>query len=173
MSIFELSNSRHVAAIVKGDAFPVQVSPSLAQQGWRGGVGVAWSSGGDEDTFEVALSDGSFGGFLLWGSDEPADQFLAQSGSQIAYRYATLCTGNWFIWTDTFEQYTYLSRQGGPLVPLTYNPGDLLYFSLRGYWTVEDEWVESSDPRAPNPRNPGTVVLPPSDGAPLLLETTL
>jgi hypothetical protein len=53
--------------------------------------------------------------------------------------------------TTSFEQYTYASRiGGGPLVPITYNASDRLLFSLRGYFTSEDEWTLSGDPRAPN-----------------------
>jgi hypothetical protein len=58
--------------------------------------------------------------------------------------------GGWHIQTIAFEKYTWASRQAGPLVPITYNASDKLLFSLRGYWTKEDEWTLSGDPRAPN-----------------------
>jgi hypothetical protein len=62
-----------------------------------------------------------------------------------------LGAGGWMISTSTYEKYTYLSRIGlGPLVPIVYTESDRLLFSLRGYWTNEDEWTLSGDPRAPN-----------------------
>jgi len=36
------------------------------------------------------------------------------------------------------------------LVAIVYTASDRLVFSLRGYWTKEDEWTLSGDPRAPN-----------------------
>jgi hypothetical protein len=52
--------------------------------------------------------------------------------------------------TTSFETYTWASRQAGPLVAITYAESDRLVFSNRGYWTSEDEWTLSGDPRAPN-----------------------
>jgi hypothetical protein len=99
----------------------------------------------------VDVSDGTYGGFLLWGSDESSDQWTAMTGQQVAYGYGVLCSGGWVIATATYEKYTWTSRQGpGPLVPNVYRVGERLVFSLRGYWTREDEWTLSGDPRAPN-----------------------
>jgi hypothetical protein len=99
---------------------------------------------------------------MLTGSDEPGADFTTSTRAQTAYRFGTGGFGGWVISTVAFEQYTYLSRQGGPLVPIAYNPSDLLYFSLRGYWTVEDEWTVSGDPRAPNTNVYGTVIQAPT-----------
>ena len=69
---------------------------------------------------------------------------------------------SWLISTTSFEQYTWASRQVGPLVEITYAAQDKLYWSLRGLFTSEDEWTLSGDPRAPNTDFTGYVVQPPS-----------
>jgi hypothetical protein len=100
-----------------------------------------------KDEFCVTYSDGHYGGFLLWGSDESSDAWTAMSGQQLAYGYAIICAGGWLISTSTYEKYTYASRvSGGPLVPITYAAGTRVVFSLRGYWTNEDEWTQSGLP---------------------------
>jgi hypothetical protein len=146
----DFPRTRDCIILVKGDAYAVAVSPALAAAGWKGGQGVQWTpSVRDEPT--VKLSDGYYAGFALWGSDESSDQFTSQTRQFPAYQYLVFGAGGWLISTSTYERYTYLSRiGGGPLVPLTYNASDRLVFSLRGYWTKEDEWTLSGDPRAPN-----------------------
>jgi hypothetical protein len=114
------------------------------------------------DEFIVTFSDGIYGGFILWGSNESSDQFTSMTGAQPIYGYGTFCSGGWIIATRTFEQYTYASRQAGPLVPLVYTVGQRVLFSRRGYFTNEDEWTPSGDPRAPNEYFIGNVVQAPS-----------
>lgn len=100
------------------------------------------------DELEVDVSTGtSSAGFILWGSNEDSDQLIATTGYQVWYGYGVVCTGSWLIGTRTFEQYTYASRLGGPLVALTYPESAPLYVSLSGKLTTEDEWALSSDPR--------------------------
>lgn len=142
--------TRDCVILVKGDAFAVSVDPSLANSGWMGGQGVLWTPAPrDEPT--VKLSDGLYAGFALWGSDESSDQFTAMTRQFPTYKYLVLGCGGWLIATTTYERYTLASRlSGGPLVPLTYTASDRLLFSLRGYWTKEDEWTISGDVRAPN-----------------------
>jgi hypothetical protein len=94
----------------------------------------------DLDEVVVGYSTGYYGGFMLWGSDESADQYTAMTGNQIAYGTGVMLCGRSLISTSTYERYTYASRVGpGPLVPIVYQPHDILYFSLRGLWTNEDE----------------------------------
>ena len=79
------------------------------------------------------------------------------------YRFATCGAGGWHISTRSYERYTYASRTGGgPLVPISYNASDRLVFSLRGYWTKEDEWTLSGDPRGSNSYYIGFVTQVPS-----------
>jgi hypothetical protein len=68
----------------------------------------------------------------------------------LAYGYGIFCAGGWLISTQTYEHYTWASRQMGPLVPIVYTVGQRLAFSNRGLWTNEDEWTLAGDPRAPN-----------------------
>ena len=145
----EIFRSRQCIALFKGDSQPVAVSDALVSGGWVGGQGVQWSANTlDEAT--VTYSSGLYGGFLLFGSDEPGDDYTALTRSQPAYRYATLGTGGWLISTSSYERYTYASRlAGGPLVPLVYGINDPLYFSLRGLWTREDELTLSASPLQP------------------------
>lgn len=152
---------RDCIILFKGDAYPVTVDSILATQGWIGGQGVQWVAS-PLDEFVVTLSDGYYAGFMLWGSNESADQYTAMTQNQPYYRFGTVGAGGWHILTTAFEQYTYASRQVGPLVPLVYHASDRLLFSLRGYWTKEDEWTLSGDPRAPNGYYIGFVTQAPS-----------
>lgn len=145
----ELLRTRDCVVLVKGDAYGVTVEDSFAQEGWQGGSGVQWAPP-TKDVPTVKRSDGYYSGFLLWGSDESSDQFTAMTGQFPHYRYAVMGSGGWHILTSSYEKYTWASRQLGPLVPIVYNASDRLVFSLRGFFTKEDEWSLSGDPRAPN-----------------------
>jgi hypothetical protein len=128
------------------------------------------------DIFMVGFSDGTPNGFLLWGSNEVADQYTAYTQNQSTYNFAVLCYGTWLITTGTYEKYTYQSRTGGgPLVPITYSTSDRLLFSLRGLYTNQDEWALSGDPRAPNHYYVGYVseVPGPTNNNYLTLQTTM
>jgi hypothetical protein len=145
---FDIVRGRDCVLFAKGDAHPVAVDAAMVQGGWPGGQGVQWvDSAHDEPT--VTYSQGLYGGFLLWGSNESADQYTASTGSQITYQTGVMMAGNAIISTSSYEQYTYASRLGGPLVPLVYAPKDPLFFSLRGLWTKEDELTLSGSPLAP------------------------
>lgn len=152
---------RDVIVLAKSKGIPVEVDPTLAASGWAGGQGVSWVDS-TSDTLIVSFSTGLPAGFLLWGSNESSDQFISYIQNQPLYRFATLCFGGWMICTKTFEQFTYQSRQSGPLVPITYAEGEPLFFSLRGLFTNQDEWALSGDPRAPNIFGVGVVAQAPS-----------
>jgi len=162
MATPEQFRTRDCVILYKGDAYPVTVDEAMAVGGWLGGQGVQWVAS-TKDEFLVTYSDGLYAGFMLWGSDESSDKFTAMTRNQPIYQFATAGAGGWLIMTTTFEKYTYASRQAGPLVPITYNASDRLVFSLRGYWTKEDEWTESGDPRAPNNYYIGFVVQAPTN----------
>lgn len=142
--------TRDCYTLFKGDAYTVAIHPDMQRQGWQGGQGVRWVDS-PRDEFMVTYSDGLYGGFLLWGSDESSDQFTAMTGNQPEYGFGVFCAGGWLISTRTFERYTYASRvSGGPLVENIYRVGERLLFSLRGLFTREDEWALSGDPRGSN-----------------------
>lgn len=146
----EIFRTRDVVVFKKGDTFSVRLNDALLRNGWAGGQLVMWDDCPLDD-FQVQYSDGRFGGFLLWGSDEDSDRYVSMVGQQIKYGYAVLGMGGWSISTRTFERFTYASRIAGPpYVPIAYNEGDFLRISLRGLFTPEDEWTLSGDPRAPN-----------------------
>ena len=145
----ELPRTRDVITLVKGQTFPVILSPSLLSAGWSGGQWVMWQDS-PIDTFQVDFSDGTPSGFFLWGSNESADQYISYTKNQPTYNFAVLCFGSWLISTSSYERYTYASRVSGPLVPLVYTPSAKLRLSLRGLPTIEDEWTLTGDPRAPN-----------------------
>lgn len=145
----EIIRSRDCIIFLKGDSQTVVVSQDMVDSGWPGGQGVQWSSSTSDERI-VTFSQGLFGGFLIWGSDELGDDFAAQTRSQPYYQYATLLTGSNVISTSTYERYTYASRiGGGPLVPLVYTMQAPLYFSSRGVWTIEEEMSLVGDPQAP------------------------
>lgn len=158
----ETPRFRDCVVLFKGDAYPCEVDSELALNGWPGGQAVQWTPD-PGDRFMVTRSDGLYAGFLLKGSNESGDRFTAITQNQPIYRVATLCAGGWLIMTTAFERYTWASRQLGPLVEIVYQESDRLVFSNRGWWTNEDEWVLSGDPRAPNSYFIGFVVQVPSD----------
>lgn len=157
----EISRTRDVVVLVKGDAYAVTVSPAMAQSGWSGGQGVEWFDSG-KDELAVTFSDGAGRGFMLWGSDEDSDKFTALTRQQPTYQFGVVGFGGWVLSTRNFERYTYASRLSPPLVPIVYTAQDKLVFSLRGLLTNEDEWTISGDPRAPNTSYIGSVVQPPT-----------
>jgi hypothetical protein len=158
----ETPRNRECVTLFRGDAYFCEVSDALAASGWHGGQGVQWSAD-PADGFFVTNSDGYYAGFMLWGSDESGDDHTAMTRNQIYYKFGTLCAGGWLIMTTSVERYTWASRQIGPLVEITYAESDRLVFSLRGYWTKEDEFTLSGDPRAPNNYYIGFVVQVPSE----------
>ncbi len=158
----EIPRTRDVITLVKDCTRTVMVSDDMVRLGWPGGQGVAWIDSPD-DTFLCSYSDGTYGGFLLWGSNETADQYNAFTLGQPTYKYAVLCVGCWLISTSTYERYTLESRVGGgPLVPNVFVPNGRLTFSLRGLFTPQDEWTIAGDPRGPNEFYVGHIVQPPS-----------
>ena len=168
----EIFRTRDVTVHFKGDTYPVAVDPAMIATGWPGGQGVQWCDS-PLDEFRVNYSDGIYGGFLLWGSEETSDQLTGSSGNQLVYGYAIFCAGGWIASFATYEKYTWDSRHGiGPANVLNeYVVGERLVFSNRGYFTREDEWTKIGDPRAPNhfyvayviqaprPENEGRLVL--------------
>jgi hypothetical protein len=145
----DLLRSRDCVVFTKGETFAVAVSPAMIAGGWPGGQGVQWVNS-TTDEFTVTYSSGLFGGYLIWGSNESADQYTAMTGQQLTYGYAVMVAGRGLISTRSYEQYTYASRLAGPpYVPLVYAASDLLFFSLRGLWTIEDELSLSGSPLAP------------------------
>lgn len=171
----EILRTRDVVLFTKGVTITVAASIAMTTQGWQGGRGVAWANAAN-DEFMVTFADGGRGaGYILWGNDEDSDKFTAITRQQVAYGYVTIVSGSSIMSTSTFEQYTYTSRIAGPLVEIAYTPKVKLYWSLRGYFTTEDEWTLSGDPRAPNTDMVGFVVQKPSalTSNYLTLQTTL
>lgn len=145
----DIIRARDCVMFSKGDMHPVTVDEAMIQGGWPGGQGVQWVDSTLPDPV-VSYSQGLFGGFLLWGSDESADQYVSSTQVQLVHpQSAVMVAGNAVISTSSYERYTYASRQVGPLVPLVYAPKEPLYFSLRGLWTKEDELTISGSLLAP------------------------
>lgn len=146
----DLIRSRDCVVFTKGDASTFSVSRAMLSGGWVGGQGAQWDNFTDPDNPILTYSSGLFGGFMLWGSSEVADQYTAMTNQYLYYGYGVLMAGRCIISTVAFEQYTYASRHaGGPFVPLTYSPSQPLFMSLRGYWTNEDELTLSGSGLAP------------------------
>lgn len=157
----ELPRNRDVIVLTTDLSFPVMINDAMAVGGWPGGQAVTWANT-PVDNFVATYSDGTYGGFLLWGSNESADQYVAYTGNQPIYKFGVCCVGTWMISTIAFEQYTLESRLVPPLVPNVYQVGDRLRFSNRGLWTPQDEWTIIGDPRGPNNFLVGSVVQTPS-----------
>lgn len=144
----EITRSRDCIVFFKGDSQTVVVSNDMVTSGWPGGQGVMWADSTVDERL-VTYSNGLYGGFLIWGSDESGDQYTAMTPSFRTYRYGTMFSGGCLISTSSYERYTYASRISGPLVPLNYGINNVLYLSLRGLWTKEDEMSISGHPKAP------------------------
>lgn len=170
----EIPRTRDVITLVKGQTIPAVVSDNMAKLGWPGGQGVTWIDS-PSDTFLVDYADGTYAGFMLWGSNESADQFNAFTQNQPTYKFGVVCCGTWVISTSSFEQYTLQSRMAGPLVPNTFKVGSRLRFSLRGLFTPQDEWTISGDLRAPNNFFCAVIIEAPSSSNSnyIMLQTTL
>ena len=154
----EIFRTRDVIVFAKGDTIPAVVSPAMIAAGWEGGRAVQWYDTGN-DEIAVDFTDGLGHGFMLKGSDEDSDDYVATTRNQVAYQFGTMCFGGWLVATRTFERFTLAS---GRTVPIVYTPNDSLLFSLGGQFTNEDEWTVSADGRAPNENVVGVVVQPPS-----------
>lgn len=145
----EIFRSRDCIVFVKDQAYTVVVSSAMATAGWPGAQGVQWA-GATQDEFLVTYARGKSSGLLVWGSDEAGDDFTAMTRNQPYWRFATMLSGAALLTTSTYERYTLASRLAGPLVPIAYSLNQPLYFSLRGYWTNEDELTGSGDVTAPS-----------------------
>jgi hypothetical protein len=146
----EIFRTRDVIVFHKDMTITVDVTAEDARDGWVGGQAFNWAPSTDGRLL-VTKSSGLSAGFALWGSDESSDAFTAMTQNQPAYHYVVLAAGGWMISTANYERYSYASRiGGGALVPLSYSASDRLAFSLRGLWTIEDEWALSADPRGSN-----------------------
>lgn len=170
----QLVRTRDVIVLVADQTIPVMIDSAMASGGWPGGQGITWAAT-VTDNFVGTYSDGTYGGFALWGSNEPSDQLISYTGNQPLYRFAVVCVGTWVIATSSFEQYTLESRLVPPLVPNVYVPGNRVRFSLRGLFTPQDEWTISGDPRAPNGFLVGSVIQAPGpeNSNYLMVQTTL
>lgn len=137
---FDIVRGRDCFLFGKGDSHVVTVSPEMIASGWAGGTGVMWADSPHQEPV-VSYSNGLYGGFMLYGSGESADQFKSDTRRQLVHpQSAVMMAGNAIISTSSYERYTYASRlAGGTLDPLVYAPGAPLYFSRRGLWTIEDE----------------------------------
>ena len=144
----EIFRSRDCVVFFKGDSSTVAVDANMIAGGWPGGQGVQWT-GSTVDTRIVTYSNGYYGGTLVWGSKEAGDDYASITEQQPYYQYATILFGGNLLATSTYERYTYQSRISGPLVPITYHINDPLYFSLRGYFTNQDELTLSGNLLAP------------------------
>lgn len=145
----EIPKDRDLVVLANDVSFPVMVSDAMVAGGWVGGQAVTWVDS-PYDSFVVTYSDGTYGGFLLYGSNEQADLYSAYTDNQVTYKFATCCFGTWIVSTIAYEKYTLQSRLVPPLVSNVFTVGQRLTFSLRGLFTPQDEWTISGDPRAPN-----------------------
>lgn len=170
----EIPRTRDVIVLAKDLSFPIMVDSTMATAGWPGGQAVTWAAT-PFDNFLATFSDGTYGGFLLWGSNETADQFTAYTGNQPTYRFGVVGVGTWIISTVAYERYTLQSRLIPPLVPNVYTVGQRLRFSLRGLFTPQDEWTISADPRAPNNFLVGSIIQAPnaSNNQYLMVQTAI
>jgi hypothetical protein len=142
---FDIIRGRDCVIFGKAEIYTVGIDDVMLAGGWDGGTGVTWVDSLSEIPM-VSYSNGLYGGFLIFGSSETADQYVSSTQNQLAYGRGVIATGNAVISTSTYERYTYASRvSGGFLVSLVYTPGEPLYFSKRGLWTNEKEGTPLGD----------------------------
>jgi len=155
----EVPRTRDVVVFVSDLTVPVMVDDAMVQAGWVGGTGVRWTQSPD-DNFLATFSDGTYGGFLLEGSDEVTDQYTSYTENQRRYCFAVACTGTWIISTIAYEKYTLQSRLVPPLVFNAYIVGQRLRFSNRGLFTPQNEW-HIIDPTKSNDFLIGSIIQAP------------
>lgn len=156
----ELPRTRDLIILTSDLSFPVMIDDAMVAAGWIGGIGVTWVDS-PYDNFVVTFSDGTYGGLLLWGSNEAADQYISYTKNQPTYKFGVMATGTWIVSTIAYERYTLQSRLVPPLVPNVYTVGQRLRFSNRGLFTPQDEWSIVLDPRMPNNFLVGSVIQVP------------
>lgn len=176
----DLPRTRDCIALVTDLAFPVEIDEVLATRGFVGGSCCRWIPTGS-DTFRVTVSDGTYGGFFLWGSRESADNFSAYTQNQEVHRFATVGVGTWVISTVAYERYTLRSRLTPPLVEHVYEVGQRLKLSNRGLWYPaadgsDDEWnIVPNELGTENPYLVGMIVQRPTaeNNFHLMVQTSL
>jgi hypothetical protein len=144
----DLIRGRDCIVFIKGPAHNVALDSAMLTGGWPGGQGIQWANSTIDEPV-ATYSQGLFGGFAIWGSNESADQFTSMTNNQTVYEHTVVMTGRALISTSSYEKFTYASRLAGPLVPLVYTAHQPLFFSLRGLWTNENELTLSGSPFAP------------------------
>ena len=154
MGMTEIIRGRDCILFFKSDSHVVTVGDEMLAGGWAGGQIATWKDvGTDERT--VTYSNGYYGGVLIWGSNESADQWTAMTGQQLTARTAVMFAGGNLLSTSSYERYTWTSRRdhainpANPLIPIIYQPNSILFASLRGLWTTEDELSLSGSLLAP------------------------
>lgn len=157
----EIVRNRDVVIFRKGDGTTVRAAPSMVSTEWVGGQGIEWFDVGEDDV-TVQITDGVGGGFILWGADEDSDRFTGMTRNQPVYEFVVVGLGGWLISTRSFEQFTFATRGLPSPTPIVYQAQELLFFSLSGLWTNEDEWTLDGDPRAPNENIMGVVAQVPA-----------
>ena len=137
--------SRDCAIFRKSESITIKVSDAMVKRGWAGGSFVRWVNDGTGDPC-VDIGNGTYCGFVPFGSNEVADQYTAMTNQNPTYKYVVLFFGGNLMGTISYEKYTYLSRHSGPLVPLVYNANDFLYVSENGLITNQDESNSAVNP---------------------------
>lgn len=131
--------NRDLVLLHKGDTLPVSIDSDMAASGWSGGQFVRWVDAGTGMP-TVTVANGTYCGFMMFGSDEEGDQWTSFVASQVTYKSAILTFGGNVFYTRTYEVEGYMYRHGlGPSAPLVYEPNQVLYISENGKITNENE----------------------------------
>ena len=101
MNMTEIVRGRDLILFFKGDAYTVTPGPNMLATGWKGGQGVTWVPG-KNDEWTVEISDGRFGAIALYGSDEVADMHTGLTNNQVTARYLTVILCGNLISTSTY-----------------------------------------------------------------------
>lgn len=119
--------------------FPVVVGDTLKSTGWFGGQGCRFVKGAIPTVEAGSAVNGV--GILLRGSEEDQWTGLQHRTRHLPYSSETACMvmGSGWLQVDLYERFTLNGRINGLSIPIQYSVGSPMYFSNRGWFTVEPE----------------------------------
>lgn len=156
-----------------GTSLTMRMSQEFLSRNFAGGTYLRWVDAYNDIEAQMDCADGRYAGFVLFGDPDAGQPYTSYQNQAKLTQYATLVSGNCFVWTKQYETLGFDARNGlGPETPLVYTAGMALYVSENGKITNENESDQTlfpshttypnGDPMGDNAQL-GYCVVPPSD----------